>query len=104
MRGDEEMTAVKLDTFTRAYIEAMLWSSHDESDERGGNPMDSNYSEDDIAPEALETIVADCRRFQEENAADIATWDQGNIILAIILFYLAGLLADLAGGSKKIIL
>lgn len=62
-----------LDEFTRAYIECALWSSMDESDDRGGNPMDENYSADDLAPETLEKIIADCEKFQRENGHDIAT-------------------------------
>jgi hypothetical protein len=66
------MTALKLDRFTRAYIEAALWSSNDESDESGGLPLDENYDADDIAPEALAQIVDECRAFQDDNAADLA--------------------------------
>jgi hypothetical protein len=68
----------KLDDFTLAYIEAALWSTNDESDESGGEPLDSNYSTEDIAPEALEQIVADCAKFQAENAADIAAMPSRN--------------------------
>jgi len=55
----------KLDDFTRAYIEAMLWSTTDESDESGGEPLDQNYGIDDIAPETMELIVEDCADFQK---------------------------------------
>lgn len=58
----------KLDTFTKAYIECALWSSMDESTPSGGEPMDRNYSVKDIAPETLEKMVADCAKFQSENA------------------------------------
>jgi hypothetical protein len=62
-----------LDDFTIAYIECMLWSSNDESDENtGGEPLDKNYDIDDIAPEAMAKIVADCERFQRECAALLA--------------------------------
>lgn len=64
-----------LDEFTWAYIEAALWSTNDESNEQGGNPLDDNYGAEDIAPATLKAMVADCKRFQEENAADIATGD-----------------------------
>ena len=67
------MSQHKIDAFTLAYIEAMLWASSDESDESGGEPLDKNYSIDDIAESAMIKIVADCKRFQEENAEDIAT-------------------------------
>jgi len=69
------MTCTQLDEFTLAYAEAALWSTNDESDERGGEPLDANYTVDDLAPETLEKFIADCRRFQEQNAADIATGD-----------------------------
>ena len=62
-----------LDDFTIAYIECMLWSSTDNTDENtGGDPLDKNYSIDDIAPEAMTKIVADCERFQRENATLLA--------------------------------
>jgi hypothetical protein len=58
----------KLNEFTLAYIECMLWSSNDESDESGGQPLDSNYSIEDIADEAMRTIMADCAAFQGSSA------------------------------------
>lgn len=54
----------KIDAFTLAYIECALWSSTDESDEAGGEPLDANYDIDDIAPEAMERMTADCAKFQ----------------------------------------
>ena len=55
---------ILLDAFTLACIEAALWSSNDESDESGGNPLDQNYGLEDIAPEALERLADECKRFQ----------------------------------------
>ena len=55
----------KLDAFTDAYIKAALWSTNDESDESGGEPLDENYSASDIAPETMELIVEDCNDFQQ---------------------------------------
>jgi len=49
--------------FRDAYVAAMLWSSNDESTPEGGEPFDANYSESDLAPEAIETIETDCRAF-----------------------------------------
>jgi hypothetical protein len=57
-----------LDTFTRAYIECALWASNDESDDRGGVPLDENYSAEDIDQDTLATMVSDCERFQSEEA------------------------------------
>ena len=67
-------TRPALDAFTLAYIEAALWSSNDESDDAGGDPLDANYSVDDIAPETLAEMADDCCRFQEANAADLALY------------------------------
>lgn len=63
-----------MDKFTAAYIECALWSTNDESDESGGDPLIENYGLDDIDADTLEDMVADCRQFQGENADDIATY------------------------------
>ena len=52
-------TDEQLESFKQAYIQTMLWSTNDESDE----PLDSNYSEDDLSDEALERIDAECKAF-----------------------------------------
>ncbi len=57
-----------MDKFTEAYIDCALWASNDESEE----PLDRNYGVEDIAPTTLAWMETDCKRFQEENAADIA--------------------------------
>lgn len=53
-----------LDSFTRAYIEAALWSSTTDDD----TPMDRDYSASDISAETLAKIIADCAAFQSANA------------------------------------
>ena len=55
-----------MDTFTQAYIEAALWSTNDESREDGGDPLDQNYTVEDIAPETLVKIEADCKKFLDD--------------------------------------
>ncbi len=61
-------TKTKLDTFTQAYVECALWSSTDNSNEQGGEPLDENYGVEDIAPETLARMVEDCAQFQAEHA------------------------------------
>jgi len=56
----------QLDKFTEAYIECALWSSHDESNEYGGNPLDDNYGVEDIHPDTLKQMVEDCKAFQDD--------------------------------------
>lgn len=59
----------ELDTFTQQYITTALWSSTDDDD----TPMDARYSVDDLASETLDTIKADCAKFQREQAALIGS-------------------------------
>ncbi len=73
----KEQNPKNIDEFTRAYIEAALWISTDESTPSGGEPMDKNYSAADIAPGTLKKMIADCKKFQKENAEDLATWPGG---------------------------
>lgn len=60
----DKITLDSIDDFTRAYIEAALWSSTDNSREDGGDPLDKNYGPEDLSDEALARIVCDCSEFQ----------------------------------------
>jgi hypothetical protein len=59
-----ELTEIN-DDFVDAYITAALMYSTDDSDEDNGDEVAlfDNYDFDDIAPEAMERIVKDCRDF-----------------------------------------
>lgn len=50
---------MSLQSFVSAYIECALWSSTDDD----GVPLDSNYGPEDLAPEALAQMEADCISF-----------------------------------------
>lgn len=58
--------------FLTQYLETALWAENDESDERGGEPFDKNYSISDFSDEALEKATRDTNKFIEENEADLA--------------------------------
>jgi hypothetical protein len=61
-----------MDAFTRAYIEAALWSSEDDF----GEPLERNYDAAAFAPEALHKIEQECADFQEDNAELLSRhWD-----------------------------
>jgi hypothetical protein len=62
----------RLDEFSRAYMTAALWSSHDESDECGGDPMDDNYGIQHIADETFAAMIEDCQAFQRDHAQTLA--------------------------------
>jgi len=49
-----------------------VWILTDESNDSGGDPTDNNYDLEDLAPEALAEADEDCKRFQTENASDLA--------------------------------
>ena len=55
------------ESFFDAYLLTALWSSDDESDESGGEPLDANYGLSDIAPDALASMHEDCDRFYAAN-------------------------------------
>ena len=60
-----------IDEFTRAYIACMLWSTNDESDPSGGEPLDNNYTIDDLSDLAFAQICSDCRCFVRAYGKDI---------------------------------
>lgn len=71
------------DTFTTAYIEALFFTEvaqgvtsadffEDAESASEGGSIPCDLDESDIAPETLAVIVADCKAFQEANAADLA--------------------------------
>jgi hypothetical protein len=62
---------MKLDKFTKAYIECALWSSCED-----GDYFDENYIMEDIAEEAMEKIIADCNKFQKENSILLTNIDE----------------------------
>lgn len=52
------------DKFLASYLETALWSSNDESTPQGGEPMDHNYSADDLADETIAAMSQDCKKFE----------------------------------------
>jgi hypothetical protein len=54
-----------VDDFTLAYLECALWSSTDNADESGGEPLDANYSIDDIAEKSISIVEQECQDFRD---------------------------------------
>jgi hypothetical protein len=61
-----------LDTFTQQYIATALWSSTDNADDSGGEPLDANYDTMDLTHETLDQMIKDCKNFQADNAELLA--------------------------------
>ena len=59
-----------LTQFVDAYIETALWSSTDNSDESGGEPLDKNYGPNDITPETRRAMFLDAASFYKTNLMD----------------------------------
>jgi hypothetical protein len=69
--AEHDLNIQRLDEFTRAYIECALWSTNDESDEQGGDPLDENYTIQDLSPACLKKMTDDCAKFQRAHAAEL---------------------------------
>jgi hypothetical protein len=73
--GVQNIDVDKLNAFTKAYIEAALFSSSVEqagvdlgvASHTDSSFLDANFDAGDIAPESLKAIVIECRDFQEQN-------------------------------------
>ena len=76
MRKTKTQIVDSLDTFTRAYLECALWSSTDNSDDSGGDPMDQNYSIEDFTRASLLGAIRDCRDFQSMFILTLAPFDK----------------------------
>lgn len=59
--------SIKLKDVVDGYIQAALFSTNDESDDSGGEPLDANYSESDLSPRALTQIKRACALFVKQN-------------------------------------
>lgn len=51
--------------FENDYIECLFWSTNDNSNEQGGEPLENNYTADDLSSEASQQIHNDCKKFRE---------------------------------------
>jgi hypothetical protein len=59
------------DKMLDGYIDCALWSTHDYHDS-DDTPLDRHYGPEDISPECLAQMRADCEAFTEANSEDIA--------------------------------
>ena len=65
-----------LDEFHRAYLECALWSSTDESDPSGGDPVDATFSIEDIDPGSMVATRETCQDFLIANLEDLRQYDE----------------------------
>ena len=56
-----------METFFQGYVTCAIWSSTDNRDDSGGQPLDENFGEADIRPESLASMRADCDDFASSN-------------------------------------
>ena len=48
------------------YLDCMFWAETDQTNEQGGNPLEDNYSFEDIDAATLKSIETDCDKFLEQ--------------------------------------
>lgn len=88
MNGKDAPEFQALDDFTRAYIEAAFFTEEERLTEESGDELPgvlinlstgestfdgpSPVSFDMLAPETLQSVIEDCRQFQERNAETLA--------------------------------
>lgn len=65
---------MNLEQFLAAYITAALWSTSNNPEANQGEYLDETYGPDNLAPETLASMRADCERFIADNAADLALY------------------------------
>lgn len=68
------MPTKPLTAFVRQYLETALWSSTDDN----GEPLDRDYSIEDIAPDALAAMQADCEQFRVQHAELVEQAEEHN--------------------------
>ncbi len=71
------MTDSDFAEFFAAYIECALWSSTDNADDSGGEPLDSNYDESDLTLGCRNAMRRDCAAFVHDAGPDLAGLDPG---------------------------
>lgn len=74
-----EVEAAANDDMLSGYLSTALWSTNDQSDERGGRPMDENYSLDDIDPETIARAEKDCADFEAKAGNLLDGLDMGTV-------------------------
>ncbi len=55
-----------LEDFFDSYVETAFWSSNDESDESGGEPLDKNYEPEDLSQDTEDEMIVDCKKFLDK--------------------------------------
>lgn len=61
-----------MESFFQGYVTCALWSSTDNRDDSGGEPLDENFGPEDILPKTLARMKSDCEAFREANAENLA--------------------------------
>jgi hypothetical protein len=67
--AEAEVSEEDIADMVEGYITCALWSSNDESDDSGGQPLDANYTSADIDEDTRAAMVADVKKFAQDNAA-----------------------------------
>ena len=59
----EDSSISTLAEFTKQYLITALWSSNDDSNDQGGEPLDQHHDLESFAPDAMRQAILDCKLF-----------------------------------------
>lgn len=59
------------------YLVTALWSSNDQENDQGGEPLDNTYNVSDISPESVQKASQDCAAFVQKAGSLLDEIDSG---------------------------
>lgn len=62
--------------FICGYVECALWSSTDNVDDSGGEPLDNNYDENDLDDVTFRQMQEDCLQFMRDNYKNLELFEE----------------------------
>ncbi len=63
--------------FIQAFVICALWSTTDNADPSGGEPLENNFSESDFDPVTKANLTTDCEAFMDANMFDLVDFPSG---------------------------
>ena len=60
---NEDISKLDMERVFKSYLNTALWSTNDNSDDSGGNPLDNKYDIDDFSKDALKKAEKYVKKF-----------------------------------------
>ena len=78
-RKSKRTKAVKMTPALQSYLTTALWSTNDESDDTGGEPLDQRFGIDKITARVKAKAADDIEAFFRANQSDVEHYDQEQV-------------------------